>query len=44
MGKKTDLVFLRDEIVYDEHLETQFSAQLTDIFQEALDLSVVLLL
>ncbi len=40
----THLVFLGNKVVYDEHLEPQLSAQLADVLQEALDLSVMLLL
>lgn len=40
----THLVFLGNKVVYDKHLETQLSAQLADVLQEALDLSVMLLL
>lgn len=38
------LVVLGDEVVYDEHLQAQFAAQLADVLQQALDLPVVLLL
>lgn len=41
---QTHLVLLGDEVVYDEHLEPQLSAELPDVLQEALDLSVMLLL
>lgn len=40
----THLVFLGNKVVYDEHLEPQLTAQLADVLQEALDLSVMFLL
>lgn len=44
MNAFTDLVLLGNKVVYDQHLETQFPAELADVLQEALDLSVMLLL
>lgn len=44
MHAHTHLVFLGNKVVYDEHLEPEFSAQLADILEEALDFSVMLLL
>lgn len=38
------LVFPRDEVVDDEHLEPKLAAELTDVLQKPLDLALVLLL
>lgn len=43
-GPHTHLIFLGNEAVYDEHLQSQLPAQLADVLQKVLDLSVVLLL
>lgn len=40
----THLVFLWYKVVYDEHLQSQLSAQLTDVLQKPFDLPVMLLL
>lgn len=38
------LVLLGNKVVYHDHLEPQLTAQLTDVLQKALSLSVMLLL
>ncbi len=44
MPRIADLVFWRYEVVYNQHLEPEFPAQLSDVLQESLHFSLMFLL